>query len=152
VIFGVVLIPVNGPMVDRAAQAENLSCNGYWPQRSGKPCVIGLARRLEMREGANSKTHGHERAVMAKRHSTGVRGPRMRDVPNIDIDEALEPGRDAPFAEGAIDALGAEFCHRIVRDLAEGGHVEGAEGDGSDPDDWLQAEADGAHLLPSPGR
>ena len=105
-----------------------------------------------MRAGANSKTHGHERSVMAKRHLNGIRGLRMRDVPNIDVDEESGLGRDAPFAESAIDALGAEFCHRVVRDIAEGRHVDGAERDGSDADDWLQAEADGAHLLRSPGR
>ena len=100
-----------------------------------------------MRAVANSKAHGHKRAVTAKQHALGVRGPRMRDVANFDVDEELGLGRDAPFAEGAIDALGAEFCHRIVRDLAEGGQFDGAERAGSDPDDWLQAEADGAHLL-----
>ena len=105
-----------------------------------------------MRAGVNSKTHGHQRSVMAKRRPTRVRGLRMRDVPNVDVDEEFGLGRDAPFAEGAIDALGAEFCHQVVRDLAEGGQFEGAERDGADPDDWLQAEADGAHLLRSPGR
>lgn len=105
-----------------------------------------------MRAAVNSKAHGQQHAVMAKRHSTGARGPRMRDVPNFDVDEEFGQGRDTPFAEGAIDALGAEFCHRIVRDLAEGGQFDGAERDGADPDDWLQAEADGAHLLRSPGR
>jgi len=107
-----------------------------------------------MRAGVSSKTHGHKRAVMAKRRPADVRGLRMRDVPivDVDVDEEFGSGRDAPFAEGAIDALGAEFCHQVVRDLAEGGQFEGAERDGADPDDWLQAEADGAHLLRSPGR
>ena len=105
-----------------------------------------------MTASVNSKTHGHQRAVMAKRRPPGVHGLRMRDVPNVDVDEELGLGRDAPFAEGAIEALGAEFCHKIVRDLAEGGQFEGAERDGADPDDWLQAEADGAHLLHSPER
>jgi hypothetical protein len=105
-----------------------------------------------MRAGANGKTHGQQRAVMAKRHSTGARGLRRRDVPTFDVDEEIGQSPDAPFAEGAIDALGAEFCHRIVRDLAEGGQFEGAERGTADPDDWLQAEADGAHLLRSPGR
>jgi hypothetical protein len=102
-----------------------------------------------MRAGVSGKTHGHKRAVIAKRRPAGVRGLRMRDVPNVDVDEEIGAGRDAPFAEGAIDALGAEFCHQVVRDLAEGGQFEGAERDGADPDDWLQAEADGAHLLRS---
>ena len=93
-----------------------------------------------MRAGVSSKTHGHKRAVMAKRRPADVRGLRMRDVPIVDVDD------------GDIDALGAEFCHQVVRDLAEGGQFEGAERDGADPDDWLQAEADGAHLLRSPGR
>lgn len=105
-----------------------------------------------MRAGANSKTHRHERSVTAKRPLSGMRGLRMRDVPNIDVDEESGLGWNGPFAESAIDALGAEFCHRVVRDIAEGRHVDGAERDGSDPDDWLQAEADGAHLLRSPGR
>ena len=105
-----------------------------------------------MRAGVSGKTHGHKRAVMAKRRPAGVRGLRVRDIPNVDFDEEFGSGPDAPFTEGAIDALGAEFCHQVVRDLAEGGQFEGAERDGADPDDWLQAEADGAHLLRSPGR
>jgi hypothetical protein len=105
-----------------------------------------------MRAGVSGKTHGHKRAVIAKRRPAGVRGLRMRDVPNVELDEEIGSGRDVPFAEGAIEALGAEFCHQVVRNLAEGGQFEGAERDGADPEDWLQAEADGAHLLRSPGR
>ena len=72
----------------------------------------------------------------------------MRDIPNVEADDAFEPGPDA----SAIDVLGAEFCHRIVRDLADGGLGDGVDAQWHDPSDWLQAEADGAHLLQKAGR
>ena len=101
-----------------------------------------------MNASLSSKPRVRKPAPMAKRHSAGVDGRRMRDVPNVEVDDEFEPGPDA----SAIDVLGAEFCHRIVRDLADGGLGEGGDAQWHDPSDWLQAEADGAHLLQKTGR
>ena len=99
-----------------------------------------------MKASAGSKPRVRNPARMAKRQHAPLHGQRMREVPNVEADDEFEQGPDA----SAIEMLGAEFCHRIVRDLADGGCGEGAEVDGYDPSDWLQTEADGAHLLQTP--
>jgi hypothetical protein len=99
-----------------------------------------------MKASVGSKPRVRDPARMAKRHHTHLHGQRMREVPNVEVDDEFEAGPEA----SAIDVLGAEFCHRIVRDLADGGNDDGAEVDGYDPTDWLQSEADGAHLLQTP--
>ena len=99
-----------------------------------------------MKASVGSKPRVRDPARMAKRHHAHLHGQRMREIPNVEVDDAFEQGPEA----SAIDVLGAEFCHRIVRDLADGGSGEGAEVDGYDPTDWLQSEADGAHLLQTP--
>lgn len=83
---------------------------------------------------------------MAKRHRAVSRVQRMREVPNVESDDEFELGPEV----SAIEMLGAEFCHRIVSDLADGGRGDSADADGYDPSDWLQAEGDGAHLLRTP--
>ena len=99
-----------------------------------------------MKASVGSKSRVHDPIQVVKRHHAGLHGHRMRDVPNVEVDDEFEQDSDA----SAVDVLGAEFCHRIVRDLADGGRGEGADVDGYDPNDWLQAEADGAHLLQTP--
>ena len=99
-----------------------------------------------MNAAASRKPHGRNLAPTSKRQHAGGRKPRFRDVPNVEVDDEFDQGPDA----SAIEVLGAEFCHRIVRDLADGGRGEGADADGYDPNDWLQSEADGAHLLQTP--
>ena len=101
-----------------------------------------------MNASLSSKPRVRKPAPLAQRHSVGLHGRRMRDVPNVESDDEFAPGQDA----SAIDVLGAEFCHRIIRDLADGGLSEGVDADWHDPSDWLQAEADGAHLLQKTGR
>ena len=96
-----------------------------------------------MKAAASGKIHDRKRAPIGRRHSAGLRERHGRDVPIVDFDDEWELDPDV----SAIDALGADLCHRIVRDLADGGRSESAEADGSDPNDWLQSEADGAHLL-----
>jgi len=99
-----------------------------------------------MKATAGSKPGVRNQDWTAKRHRAGSRGQRVREVPNVEIDDEFEPGPDP----SAIDVLGAEFCLRIVRDLADGGRGESADLDGYDSNDWLQAEGDGAHLLRTP--
>lgn len=96
-----------------------------------------------MKASVGSKPRARDPARMAKRRHARLHGQRVREVPNVEVDDEFEQDTDA----SAIEVLGAEFCHQIVRDLADGGSGEGIEVDGCDPNDWLQSEADGAHLL-----
>ena len=99
-----------------------------------------------MKTSVGSKPRVRDPARMAKRHHARLHGQRVREVPNVEVDDEFEQSPDA----SAIDVLGAEFCHRIVRDLADGGRGDSADAEGYDPSDWLQAEGDGAHLLRAP--
>jgi hypothetical protein len=107
-----------------------------------------IGRSFAMNASVSSKPRVRKPAPAAQRHSAERSRRRMRDVPNVQVDDEFAPGPDV----SAIDVLGAELCHRIVRDLADGGLAEGADAYWNDPSDWLQAEADGAHLLQKNGR
>ena len=58
-----------------------------------------------MRVNAGNKTHGRNAARMAKRHAIGVGGRRMRDVPNVEVDEEFGQGPEAPYAERKRSSL-----------------------------------------------
>ena len=68
-----------------------------------------------MKASVGSKPRVRDPARMAKRQHAHWHGQRLREVPNVEVDDAFEQGAEA----SAIVVLGAEFCHRIVRDLAD---------------------------------
>jgi len=89
---------------------------------------------------------------MSKRHHVGLPWQRMRDVPNVEVDDEFELGPEASLAEDAIDALGPDFRHRVIREMAEGGRGDGADEDDHELNDGLHAEAEVAHLRQNPWR
>ena len=90
------------------------------------------------RTKASGRRHSHSK------HPRGVsvlaRDNEVRSVP------------DQPFAEGAQNAIDPDLRHRMVSEAAYQRYVERGYADGYDLDDWLQAEADVDHLLPTPVR
>ena len=105
-----------------------------------------------MGASANGKRHRRSAVEPSQRHVVRSPGTRMRDVPNVDVDDDFDLSPDRPFAGDVIDALDPDLRHRMVSETAHRRHGECGYDDGYDLDDWLQAEADLDHLLYHPRR
>jgi hypothetical protein len=69
-------------------------------------------------------------------------------APALDAEEAPEQ----VFVTGAHDEIDPDLRYRMISDIAYRRYVERGYADGSDVDDWLQAEAEVDHLLANRGR
>jgi hypothetical protein len=76
--------------------------------------------------------------------------PHPKAVPVLDDDAAAAAAPDQPFAEGAGDALSADLRHRLISETAFHHLAERGYEDGSEVDDWTQAEAEVDHTLLNP--
>ncbi len=76
--------------------------------------------------------------------------PKAVPVLESDADTATTP--DQPFAEGAADALSADLRHRLISETAFHHLAERGYEDGSEVEDWTEAEAEVDHTLLNPTR
>ena len=76
--------------------------------------------------------------------------PHPKAVPVLDEDLAAASAPDQPFAEGASDALSADLRHRMISETAFHHLAERGYEDGSEVEDWTQAEAEVDHTLLNP--
>lgn len=75
---------------------------------------------------------------------------RPHGIPVIDPVPEFEQAAEAPFAEGAHDAIDSDLRQRLISENAYRRYVERDYADGYDVEDWLQAEAEVDHLLLNP--
>ena len=73
--------------------------------------------------------------------------PRPRDLPNAQETPATA---DQPFVEGAGDTLDPDLRHRLISETAYHHLEERGFADGSEVEDWAQAEAEVDHTLINP--
>ena len=87
---------------------------------------------------------------MTKTRAKATRAPaaghvRTNAISTLQFDP--EPLPDMPFAEGIDDILGADLRHRLVSEAAYHHFAERGYAEGSEIDDWSQAEAEIDHTL-----
>ena len=85
----------------------------------------------------------------APRGSTGVphaAPPGAAPAPILDLPSDAE----APFAEGAADTIDADLRHRLVSEAAFHHLEERGFAEGSELEDWAEAEAEVDHTLIHP--
>lgn len=71
--------------------------------------------------------------------------------PAASPDNAETPAMpDQPFVEGAADTLDPDLRHRLISETAYHHLEERGFADGSEVDDWAQAEAEVDHTLINP--
>ena len=80
----------------------------------------------------------------------GLARPHPKAVPVLDDDAAATSTPDQPFAEGAADALSADLRHRLISETAFHHLAERGYENGSEVEDWTQAEAEVDHTLLNP--
>ena len=91
------------------------------------------------------KAHSFHPLKNAGHHRASREQPKS--VPVLDGD-AQTP--DQPFAEGMNDTLSADLRHRLISETAFHHLVERGYEDGSEVDDWTEAEAEVDHTLLNP--
>lgn len=83
-------------------------------------------------------------------HAKNTAPPHPRSVPGIIPESEALQEPEQPFGEGARDEIDPDLRHRMISEtafhlLAERGYAEGSE-----VEDWQQAEAAVDHLLLKP--
>jgi len=81
--------------------------------------------------------------------STPVRTAPIGAAPAPILEQPADT--EQPFAEGAADALGPDLRHRLVSETAYHHLEERGYAEGSEVEDWSEAEAEVDHTLIHPG-